>query len=311
MVVLGSSAEQYKSAVGRREIICVQNIARLPRSFLSLYGPGTYCRSRSKKIAALQNYLRLVKYLLPTDQSITSAFLWHPDLHAENIFVHPERPAEVLGIIDWQSSEILPLFDHARQPYFLDYDGPQSTDLEPPAFPENVDKSDPVAQAEAQALYLKMSLAALYRRLTYNNNKTLFKAMQFRQTTSFEMLLFAQNLLIDGEALYQSRCLDLEKEWTTLPGVQASGYPPFPLQFSVDEVALIDEDASGAIRGMELMQNLRQSLGELWPDKGIVRPEQYDETKRLLKQANAELFDRLAHSETERAEWEESWPFDD
>ncbi|KAF4237520.1 hypothetical protein CNMCM8980_002423 [Aspergillus fumigatiaffinis] len=273
-----SSAEQYKSAVGLREIVCVQNMTRLPRSFLSLYGPGTYCRSRSKKVAALQNYLRLVKYLLPTDQSITSAFLWHPDLHAENIFVHPERPAE---------------------PYFLDYDGPPSTDLEPPAFPENFDKLDPVAQAEAQDLYLKMSLAALYRRFTYNNNETLFKAMKFRQTTSFEMLLFAQNLLIDGEALYQSRCLDLEKEWTTLPGVQASGYPPFPLQFSTDEVALIDEDVSGAIRG------------QLWPDKGVVRPEQYDEVKRLLKQAKAELIDRLAHSETERAAWEESWPFDD
>jgi hypothetical protein len=151
----------------------------------------------------------------------------------------------------------------------------------------------------------------LYRRFTYNNNETLFKAMEFRQTTSFEMLLFAQNLLIDGEALYQSRCLDLEKEWTTLPGVQASGYPPFPLQFSADEVALIDEDVSGAIRGMELMQSLRQSLGQLWPEKGIVRPEQYNEVKTRLKQAKAELIDRLAHSETERVAWEESWPFDD
>lgn len=94
-----------------------------------------------------------MKYLLPTDKSITSAFLWHPDLHAENIFVHPERPAEVLGIIDWLSSEILPLFDHARQPYFLDYDGPPSTDLEPPAFPENFDKLDLAARAEAQDLY--------------------------------------------------------------------------------------------------------------------------------------------------------------
>lgn len=154
----------------------MQNMATLPPSFLSLYGPGTYRRSRSKKVAALQNYLRLVKYLLPTDKSITSAFLWHPDLHAENIFVHPERPAEVLGIIDWLSSEILPLFDHARQPYFLDYDGPPSTDLEPPAFPENFDKLDPAASAEAQDLYLQMSLAALYRRFTYNNNETLFKA---------------------------------------------------------------------------------------------------------------------------------------
>ncbi|KAF4266760.1 hypothetical protein KXX33_006653 [Aspergillus fumigatus] len=49
----GGSAEQYKSAVGLQEIVCVQNMATLPPSFLSLYGPGTYRRSRSKKVAAL------------------------------------------------------------------------------------------------------------------------------------------------------------------------------------------------------------------------------------------------------------------
>lgn len=310
MVILGNSAEQYKSAVGLRDIACVQNMTQLPRSMLSLYGPGTYCRSRSKKIAALRNYLCLVKYLLPTDSSITSAFLWHPDLHAENIFVNPERPAEVLGIIDWQSSEFLPLFDHARQPYFLDYDGPPSTGLDPPAFPDGFETLDPAEQAEAQDLYLKMSLSALYRRFTYSSNLILFKAMEFRQTTSFEMLLLAQNLLIDGEALYQSKCLDLEKEWTALPGVQSSGNPQFPLQFSADEAALIDEDVSGAIRGMELMRSLRQSLGQMWPDKGVVRPEQYGEVKTLLKQAKAELIDQLAHSETEIVGWEEAWPFD-
>ncbi|KAL4985075.1 kinase-like domain-containing protein [Aspergillus falconensis] len=305
-----NSVEQYRSAVGLREMACVQNMTPLPRPLLSLYGPGIYCRSRLKKIAALRNYLRLVKYLLPTDPSITSAFLWHPDLHAENIFVRPERPAEVLGIIDWQSTELLPLFDHARLPYFLDYDGPPSTGIDPPAFPDDFDKLDPAKKAEVQDLYLKMSLSALYRRFTYSYNITLFKAMEFRQTTSFEMLLLAQNLLIDGEALYQFRCLDLEKEWTALPGVKASGNPPFPLRFSADEIALINEDASGAIRGMELMRSLRHSLGKMWPDRGVVPPGRYDEVKKLLKQAKVELIDRLAHSETEKAAWEEAWPFD-
>lgn len=124
------------------------------------------------------------------------------------------------------------------------------------------------------------------------------------------MLLLAQNLLIDGEALYRSRCLDLEKEWTALPGVQAFGNPPFPLLFTPDEVALINEDASGAIRGMELMRRLKQSLGQMWPEKGVVRPEQYDEVKKLLKRAKAELIDQLAHSKAEMVAWEEAWPFD-
>jgi hypothetical protein len=286
-------------------------MAELPRSPLSLYGPGTYNPSRSKKIAALQNYLHLVKFLLPVDTSISSAYLSHPDLHAENIFVHAERPSEVLGIIDWQSSELLPLFDHARQPYFLDYDGPSLNDLDPPAFPENFDQLDSAEQDEAQRLHLNMSLSALYRRLTSANNKKLTRAMEFRQTTSFEMMLLAQNLLVDGEALYQSRMLDLHNEWTGLPGVQAAGNPPIPIQFSADEAHSIDEDASGAIRGMELMRSLKQSLGDLWPEKGVVRPDHYDHVKRLLNQAKLETLDRLAPSEAERIAWGSSWPFDD
>lgn len=281
--------KQYKLAIGLREIACVRNMTQLPKSPLALYGPGTYVPSRSKKIDALENYLRLVKFLLPLDKSISSAFLWHPDLHTENIFVHPQRPWEVLGIIDWQSSELLPLFDHSRQPYFLDHDGPSLTGLDPPAFPENFDQLDSTEQGKAQSLYLQMSLSALYRRFTHANNKRLFSAMEFRQTTSFEIMLLAQNLLIDGEALYQSRMLDLEKEWSSLPGVQALDNPPFPLQFSIDKINSIEEDVSGTIRGMELMQSLKNSLGELWPEKGIVRPDQYDQVKRLLQHAKIEM----------------------
>ncbi|RAQ44152.1 hypothetical protein AFGD_012537 [Aspergillus flavus] len=306
-----NSVEQYKAAVGKREIACVQKIGQLPRSPLSLYGPGTYSPSRSKKIAALQNYLRVVKFLLPLDNSISSAVLWHPDLHTENIFVHPDRPSEIMGIIDWQSSELLPLFDQARQPYFLDYDGPALTTLEPPPFPDNFDQLDPAEQARAQALYLKMSLSALYRRFTYVNNEKLFRAMKFRETQSFDMMLFAQNILVDGEALYQSRMLELEKEWSGLPGVCATGSPPIPFQFSAEEANSIEEDASGAIRAMELMRDLRQSVGERWPEKGIVPPDQYDQVKAHLEQAKAEMIARLAHSEAERIAWEEAWPYRD
>ncbi|KAL4904439.1 hypothetical protein BDW74DRAFT_185692 [Aspergillus multicolor] len=223
------SAEQYRSAVNLQEIA----------------------------------YLRIMKYLLPTDASITPAILWHPNLHTENIFVHPERPAEVSGIIDWQLSEILPLFEHARQPYFLDYDGPALTGLDPPDFPANFNKLSPSEKAKAQDLYLKMSLSALYRRFTYSTNRTLYNAIKFRESTSFDMLFLAQNLLIDGEAL-----------------------------------------------GMELMQSLKQSLGQMWPEKGTVRADQYDDVKGLLRQAKADLIDQLAHSEAEVVAWGKAWPFD-
>ncbi|KAJ5346857.1 uncharacterized protein N7506_000110 [Penicillium brevicompactum] len=292
---------QYRRAVGFREITCVQSIAELPRSPLSLYGPGTYCPTRAKKAAALHSYLQMVRYLLPTDTSIMASVLWHSDLHTENIFVNPERPTEVSGIIDWQSTELLPLFEHARQPYFLDYDGPTVEGLVPPAFPENFAELSLEKQLEAKQLYMSMSLSALYKNLTHRDNPVLYRAMGFRQTKCFEMMLLAQNLLVDGEALYQANALDLEKEWPDIPGVQAFGNPPFPVQLSDGEISSLESDVSGAIRGMELLADTKNSLGELWPEKGVVRHDQYDDTIKLLNQAKAKTYKRLKSSEEERA----------
>ncbi|PYH87573.1 hypothetical protein BO71DRAFT_436590 [Aspergillus ellipticus CBS 707.79] len=277
------SVEQYTAAVGARELACIRRMVQLPRSPVALYGPGTYHPTREKKALAVQHYLDLLKYLLPTDPSVTTSYLWHPDLHTENIFVHPDRPSEVLGVIDWQSSEILPLFDQL----------------------------DSVEQDNAQRLYLHMSLAALYKTLTSKTNPQLFRAMEFRETTSFEMRLLVQNLLIDGEALYRLRIRELETEWSSLPGVQAAGNPPFPPQFSAKDAREIEDDACGAIRAMQLMEGLKEAMGELWPEKGIVRPKQFDEANKCLRQVKLDLIADLAEFEEDVRAWEEAWPFDD
>jgi hypothetical protein len=121
---LGSSAEDYRVAIGRREIACVRELSELPKSPLTLRGSGAYSPTRAKKIAAIEDYIELVKCLLPTDESIKRSYLWHSDLHAENIYVDPNDPVHITGVINWQSTDILPLFDHSLQLPVLEYDGP-------------------------------------------------------------------------------------------------------------------------------------------------------------------------------------------
>jgi hypothetical protein len=48
-------------------------------------------------------------------QEFCSPLLLHPDLNARNIFVDPENPTKILGIIDWQSTAIEPAFAHALE----------------------------------------------------------------------------------------------------------------------------------------------------------------------------------------------------
>lgn len=278
---------------------------------MTLCGPGTYQPTQEKKLKALQCYLGMIKYLLPTDQSIQSSCLWHDDLHIENIFVDPKNPTEVIGIIDWQSAELAPLFEHARQPYFLDYDGPPTFGLERPRLPENLAQLDPAAQKEAKALFLNQSLSALYKAVLHRQNPRLYRAMAFQETPSFDFLLLARNLLVDGEATYLAQVLELEKTWAELPGVCARGAAPFPFRFSNEERAEIEADVSGALRGIEAMREVQESLGELFPERGIVRNDQYEETRDALRQIREQVIDMYARDEKEKEIWRAGWPFDD
>lgn len=310
----GRSAEDYKTAVGNREITCVKNLAHLPKSPLTLWGPGAYIPTRERKVAALENYLKLVKFVLPTDNSMLRSHLWHCDLHSENVYVNPDNPCEVVGLIDWQSTDILPLFDQARQPYFLDYVGPRLSGLERAVLPDNYAELSPEEQQQAMTLYLQMSLAALYRRLIHDRHNSLYRAMEFRETISFELLVLAQNLLVDGEAQYQALVAEFQStdRWAELPGVRAHGSPSFPCHFSPDELTAVSKDAAAAIRGMNYMDQIKQTVGgDLWPERGVVRPDQYEDSKAALKAAKLQLFDQLELDEQQRAEWDLAWPFDD
>lgn len=80
------------------------------------------------------------------------------------------------------------------------------------------------------------------------------------------------------------------------------------MQLPASEVRSFERDVSGAIRGIELLAHIKNLLGELWLGKGVVRYDQYDETKTLLNQAKAKIHDRLKSSEEQQA-WEYSWPF--
>ncbi|KAL4886042.1 hypothetical protein BJY04DRAFT_213581 [Aspergillus karnatakaensis] len=302
-----NTAEKYALAVGHREIACVEQIPQLPPTLLTLYEPGRYQRSRHTKIAALQNYLRLAKYLLPPGRAITLPTLFPANLKAENIFVNKNNPTEVTCILGWQSSAVLPLFEQACQPPFLDLGDPHFN------LPKSLLRDlSGLSQDELDDIenLTTGSILPYYRTHIERTNRPLFDAMRFRKSTSFDMLYAAQNLLVDGEASYQFQCLDLESRWSDLPGVQAAGNPPFPLKFSADEIATIKMDAADAMRGTELMEGLKEHMGTRWPEGGFVEAEDYENVKAALAAEKHVLISKLAKSRQEKIEWDKAWPFD-
>ena len=73
----------------------------------------------SQSIGQYESLLEKVNMVLPIllldprVHDVSDPVLWHSDLHLGNIFVSPDELGTIEGIIDWQSSQILPLFIQA------------------------------------------------------------------------------------------------------------------------------------------------------------------------------------------------------
>ena len=301
----GNTLQEYHTAIGKREIACVKQISELPKSPVTLCGPGTYRPSRAKKSRALHYYLDILSQILPKDERISSAHLWHDDLHPGNIFVDPSEPTKVVGLIDWQSTELSPLYFHARQPHFIDYEGPPINGLERPQLRKDLDRLKISARGEAEALYLHQSLCSLYMTLTHHQNSQLYAALQFQDTKQYLLLLLARNILIDGEVSYLSKLAELESTWSD---VSADRLSACPFAFSDKDRDSLEADMEGVARGMEAMRLIRDSLGELFPEQGIVRPDQYDEALDALKQMKEQIISTFASDSREKETWKKEWP---
>jgi hypothetical protein len=227
-------------------------------------------------------------------------------LHVANIFVNPAEPTEVVSLIDWQSTEISPLYFYARQPHMIDYDGPPVNGLERPQLREDLDKLEPSERAHANTLYLQQSLCSLYNTLTHHQNPRLYAALQFQQTQKYLLLLLPRNLLIDGEVSYLAQIAELESTWDEFSGEEGSTYP---YTFSEKEREELEADVEGVVRGMEAMRSIRESLGELFPEQGIVKSDDYEEALDALSQMKEQVISAFATNATEREAWEKAWPF--
>lgn len=121
-------------------------------------------------------------------------------------------------------------------------------------------------------------------------------------------MLLARNLLIDGEASYLLELAELEATWNSLPRAEESAYP---FRFSAEERKGLAADVEGVARGMEAMRTMKEAMGELFPEQGIVSPEHYEESRRTLLRMKYQVIQKYASTEQEREVWQKMWPFGD
>jgi hypothetical protein len=196
-------------------------------------------------------------------------------------------------------------------PALLDYEGPPLQGIERPEFPKNLDQLDKVERARCVNNWRDMTLAAYYRTLLHKTNKRLYHAIEFQETTSYELLTYARNILIDGEIIFLDQVVEeLQEIWDTLTGVKKLGNPPFPFEFSEEERAGIAPDYQDMTEGMKCMREIEQGIRELFPCDITASHENYELAKRTFGEYKEVTRREFARNEEERDAVRAWWPFE-
>ena len=111
-----------------------------------------------------------------------------------------------------------------------------------------------------------------------------------------------------GEAHFQSLLVDLKDTWPTLTAV--TGQSPFPFDFSDPDIERIKSRGDCAVAGTELVVQVKETMGDLWPDKGFIDHERYNACRAALKEIKEQLIEQLAETKEKQVEYERYWPFD-
>ncbi|GAB1190867.1 hypothetical protein APSETT444_000032 [Aspergillus pseudonomiae] len=266
------------TAIAQREIATAKAGLRYPLMPEGLfYGPRQYQPSLSKKLSALENYLKVAPYVLPENKATHASVLWHGDLHSQNIFVDAEDPSRIVGMIDWQSVSACPLFMQVGRPAFLDYNRPVPEDLG-------------------------------------TVNETIFQAIQKQNTLRHQVSVVPGLVLMDYEPLLNSLLRDVEKEWPSIVGGRKNGGSPsmrFPLQFSDEEIQQQDQDGELWAQGVELMDAFVGDTGCFKHWDGRVSDVDYEKSRRELDEGVKRFLDREARDDEECREWLKVLPFVD
>ncbi|KAL4783164.1 hypothetical protein BJX76DRAFT_348840 [Aspergillus varians] len=263
----GSTATEYIIAIVITEIATAKAGLRL-----------------SKKLSALENYLKVAPYILPENKAT----------HALNIFVDPEDPGCIVGVIDWQS--VIP------------------EDLGKVPLPPNFNSMDPDEQQNAKALHRAQTLHNLYLVRCLQVNKTVFQAIQGQNTLRHQVSVVPGLILMDYEPLLNSLLRDVEKEWAHIVGVEGDGRSPgtpFPLQSSGEEIQQQEQDGELWAQGVELMNEFIGGTGCFKHWDGRVNDVDYEKSRRELDEGVKRFLDREARNDEEHREWLKALPFVD
>lgn len=262
----------------------------------------------SDHIKNLGRYLLIASSLIPRNPILGHFRIRHPDFQPGNIIVSKSLDSnlQVISLIDWQHTSILPLFLLSNIPQWLqNYDDPISQEMTRPSLPENLDDLDETQRSREKELHRRRLIHYHYVKNTEEYNKLHYTALTDPVGMLRRRLFCYASDPWEGETLaLKVALIQAMKSWSTLT---REGLP-YPIEFDpedVRETMKLDAGQREADEFLEAYQNIVGSGPEGW-----VPPERYEESMTLSKKLK-EAGLAAAESEEERAEILAHWPLDD
>lgn len=262
----------------------------------------------SDHIENLDRYLLIAPSLTPKNQALNNFRIRHPDLQPSNVIVSrsPNSELQVVGLIDWQHTSILPMFFLANIPQQLqNYDDIGSQTMVQPSLPEKLDDLDKIQQSKEMELHRRRLVHYHYLKNTEEYNKSHYAAL----TDSMDML--RHRLFVHASEPWEGETLSLKvaliqatENWKTLTG----GDSPCPVMFDPDDVRKTMKLDAEQREADEIIEACRGVI-DFGPE-GWVPLWHYKEAMTISKKLKEDAL-ASAESEEERAQVAAHWPFDD
>lgn len=250
----------------------------------------------------VESLTKLMQSIVHHPEVIVSSkpVLWHNDMHHGNIFVSPDDPTSLRGIIDWQSTVIAPLFLQSRFPVFLKSPTQYIAGPVSPELPSNFEQMEEEDKEQALSDKRLAEEHKAYEMYILKKNKEAHIALGLNRNL-WDPFQRCHRYSPNTVPSLRDRLLNVSKNWDTL------GMPtdcPFTVEYDLEKHQEEMETESDVKSLQEMVQNYTGA-----GDDGWIFADEWE----AVNAANKELLEKFIQMADEAGESKEEavrmWPF--
>ncbi|PPQ88103.1 hypothetical protein CVT25_014400 [Psilocybe cyanescens] len=260
----------------------------------------------------LRRYLCLAPSLVPADDSLNAFCIRHPDLTDSNLKVSTDSSGlQILSVLDWQHTAVLPLFLHAGMPNVIQNEEDEvSRRMAKPKLPDDFNELSEEKKEWEMELLRRRLVHYHYNLSTATHNRIHHKGLVYPLNNFRRRIFNHATAMWEGETIKLLYALiDMTLGW---PSFAKDGMP-CPVVFTEDEKAAAETLYQGLVNAEIGERMLRDNAG--YGEETWVPVAYYEQAKAFGQEMKRRTLEACAEDEetTEEAYAviQENWPLDD